>query len=241
MAFPKPNFTQTPNLFFDDSLRKIKSFAELKVVLAVVRQTFGWRKDSDKLSHSQLAKLTGLTRRGVINGVNKALEHGFLERQPSGQTFTYRLALVNGVHQLGDVTSEQDSPEVVNGSDQQLVNEVDTQKKEIKEKKETPHSRLFAFHAERVGKVLNGGKQGKAISSILSAFSESDAIDCYRWVETWSDATDWAVVASKIGPWLAGRKRGNGHAEPVAHDAAWHAKQAELARRAGREYRPSAT
>lgn len=152
MAFPKPNFTQTPNLFFDDSLPKIKSFAELKVVLAVVRQTFGWRKESDKLSHSQLANLTGLTRRGVINGVNMALEHGFLEREASGQTFIYRLALVNSVHQSEQVASEQDSPELVNESDTQLVNQVHTQKKGSKEKKE----KSVGAHTAGNGKKRDG-------------------------------------------------------------------------------------
>lgn len=116
----------------------------MKVILAIVRQTFGWHKADDRISISQLVKLTGLTRQGVINGVARALEDGFLDRQPVGQSFTYSLKvvnevdqpLVNEVDQFQPQASQQDRPELVNETDHQLVNEVDPQKKESKEIKE---------------------------------------------------------------------------------------------------------
>lgn len=145
--FVAPNHTQTPNIFFDDSLPKIKSFAELKVILAIVRQTFGWHKPDDRISISQLVKLTGLTRQGVVNGVARALEDGFLDRQPVGQSFTYSLKVVNEVDQFQVQTSQQDRPELVNQVDRQLVNEVDPQKKESKEKKEIEPALPFSSKA----------------------------------------------------------------------------------------------
>jgi len=150
-GLPPPNHTQTPNIFFDESLAKIKSFAELKVILAVIRQTFGWHKDSDKLSHSQLAKTTGLTRRGTINGIERALEEGYLEREPSGQSFTYRLALVNIEAPVNEVSSEPTSPELVNVVHQQLVNQVGTQKKGKKKVKKEEGAQ-----AQPGGTVLSG-------------------------------------------------------------------------------------
>jgi len=241
-GFEKPNHTQTPNTFFDESLKNISSLPELKIVLAIIRKTFGWQKERDKISMSQLREITGLKQQSVQRGIDLALADGFIEREPVGQQFFYSLKLVTPRDQSHHVTSHTTLLEPVTRGDRKLVTPRDTQKKEIKEKKESPHTRLMEFHANRVGKVLNGGKQGKAISAILSGFSEADAIACYEWLESepWCSAPDWALVASKIGPWLAKKRSGNGSGKPK-HDAAWHARQAEIARKGGYEYRPDAT
>lgn len=55
----EPNTTQVPNYVF--ALIPNLSEAELKVLLAVVRKTYGWHKDADKISVSQLEKMTGLS------------------------------------------------------------------------------------------------------------------------------------------------------------------------------------
>lgn len=210
-GFAIPEHTQTPNSFFDVTLPQIKSIGELKVLLAVMRQTFGWRKFTDTISMSQLVKITGLTRQGVANGLKLALAHGYIERTPHGQSFTYGLRLVKEVDQSSKLTSQGSRPEVVNEVDQQLVKQIDPQKKGIKEKKETADfAVLMRYHADRIGKVLDGGKQGSAIKRILAAgYSTEDAIACYEWAVGWSDAPDWALVQGKIGSWLA-QRRGNG-------------------------------
>lgn len=217
-GFARPNHTQTPNIFFDDSLPKIKSFAELKVILAVVRQTFGWHKADDRLSISQLVKLTGLTRQGVVNGVAKSLADGFLERQPVGQSFTYSLKLVNEVDQLEVETSQQDRPEVVNETDQQLVNEVDTQKKGRKEKKENGgYALLIDFHYKRIGRIPDGKAQGAAAKWILETYTSDQAIACYRFQleESWRNGeVSWLTVKKSIGSFLASRS-GNGGGRPA--------------------------
>lgn len=209
-GFAIPEHTQTPNSFFDVTLPQIKSIGELKVLLAIMRQTFGWRKFSDTISLSQLVKITGLSRQGVTNGLHLALQHGHIERKPHGNSFTYGLKLlVKEVDQSSKLTSQEGGPEMVKQVDHQVVKQVDTQKKDIKEKKETPaFAVLMKHHADRVGKILDGGKQGKAIKNILSAgYSPEDAVACYQWATEWSDAPDWALVQGKIGSWLAQRRR----------------------------------
>lgn len=121
MPFDAPNYTQFPNALI--MLMPEMGEAELKVTLAIARKTFGWHKDEDKLSLSQLMELTGLSRQGVLNGILAGTERGTIARREDGDSFKYRL-LVNEV----DQTSQPSRPEV--------VNEVDTQKKD-KEKKET--------------------------------------------------------------------------------------------------------
>src|ERR1051325_2533000 len=158
-GFEKPNHTQTPNSFFDESLKHISSLPELKVVLAIIRKTLGWQKNKDKISMSQIKEMTGLQQQSVKRGIDLALEHGFIDREPCGQQFFYSLKLVTPRDQSRHVTSNKVLP--------QLVTPRDTQKKGIKEKKESTsfHSVLMKYHADRVGKILDAGKQGRAIKN----------------------------------------------------------------------------
>lgn len=92
MSYEKPNYTQVPNALFDIHMPEMGN-AELRVVLAIARNTFGWQKGSTNLSITQLESLTGLSRQGVQNGVNDALDRGVLERISVGQSFEYRLII----------------------------------------------------------------------------------------------------------------------------------------------------
>lgn len=204
-GFEKPNHTQTPNSLFA-ALPEIKSVSELKVILAIVRRTFGWHKESDKISLSQLEADTGLTRESVSQGVQAALEHEYIIRKPAGQGHVYKLKLVGKTDQSEKPTSQEIRPKVVKDSDQQVVGNSDPQKKATKEKKETPHSRLFKYHADRLGgKVLDGGKQGKAIKTLLANYTEAECRECYesQLAEAWRERkVSWATVLSGIGNWL---------------------------------------
>jgi phage replication O-like protein O len=83
-GFQFPNTTQIPNEVFDSLLPHL-SGGELKVLLYICRRTFGFRKDSDSISLTQIAhgittragrvldQGTGLSKRHVINAL-KALE-----------------------------------------------------------------------------------------------------------------------------------------------------------------------
>lgn len=150
-GYVKPNYTQLPNALLDHHLPDMKE-AELKVVLAIARATFGWHKEKDKLSLSQLMERTGLTRQGVVNGIQNGIERGIIARIEDGMGFVYSLViedqlvnevdylpakLVNEVDQSTKKTSQRKRLELVNEVDQlspKLVNEVDSQKKGIKER-----------------------------------------------------------------------------------------------------------
>jgi phage replication O-like protein O len=79
MSLPIPNYTQIPNVILDDYLAVMKP-AELRVVLAIARQTFGWHRESEQLSIAELEAMTGMSRQGVLNGLNDAIESGIIER-----------------------------------------------------------------------------------------------------------------------------------------------------------------
>jgi phage replication O-like protein O len=132
MSYEGPNFTAIPNVLLDDHMADMKE-AELRITLAIARKTFGWHKSADQLSLSQLMELTGLSRQGVINGVEAGIKRGTINKKPAGQTFIYSL-VVNEVDQSNKPTSQLSRLALVNEVDQlspKLVNEVDTQKKDL--------------------------------------------------------------------------------------------------------------
>jgi hypothetical protein len=63
-GFISPRYTQVPDTLFDDLMAYL-SGAELKVLLYIIRRTFGFKKDSDTISLRQICK--GIkTREGEV-------------------------------------------------------------------------------------------------------------------------------------------------------------------------------
>src|SRR3712207_3089459 len=59
-GYTSPNYTQVPDELFDEQLPHL-SGAELKVLLYIMRRTFGFKKTSDDISLSQICE--GITTR----------------------------------------------------------------------------------------------------------------------------------------------------------------------------------
>ena len=70
-------FVPIPNAYIDRYLADL-SGAELKVLLAILRRTVGWRKESDEISIEQLQQMTGLARNSVRAGLRGLLERGLV-------------------------------------------------------------------------------------------------------------------------------------------------------------------
>jgi len=91
---PRSNYHFMPNQFGDEVLEKVDTVAELKVILFVMRHTWGYnefgsngkkitldefvfgrmRKDKTRFS-----KGVGLSKSAVIRGIKAAIDHGFLK------------------------------------------------------------------------------------------------------------------------------------------------------------------
>jgi phage replication O-like protein O len=78
--FEKPNYTQTPNAFFDEIAPNLKE-GELRIMLVLIRQTYGWMKPWDRISISQLMKKSGMERKAVCNAVKSLEEKNLLFRK----------------------------------------------------------------------------------------------------------------------------------------------------------------
>lgn len=116
----EPNYTQSPNVFYDELLREIDTLAELKVTDVIIRHTFGYHKDAAKLSYAKLQGLTGMGRDSVAAGLRAALERGTIGRDPSGNSFEYYL-VVGQSNQTDEPEQLEVPTEIVGKSNQQIV------------------------------------------------------------------------------------------------------------------------
>ena len=67
-GFFRPNTTNTPDEIFDRFLT-VLTHAELKVLLYIVRRTFGFKKDCDHISIKQISE-------GIVTRTGHTLDHG---------------------------------------------------------------------------------------------------------------------------------------------------------------------
>jgi hypothetical protein len=107
-GFKSPNYTNVPDEFLDFYVPYL-SESELKVSLYIIRRTFGFKKEADSISLSQLENGivtkdgrvldygTGLSRPSIVNAIKGLLEKGIIEAEKSksqnggNATTTYRL------------------------------------------------------------------------------------------------------------------------------------------------------
>jgi phage replication O-like protein O len=81
-GFPKPQYTRTPNLIFDQLLPEL-SGSQLKALLYIVRRTMGWRKDQEFIpaSIAEIQEGTGLSNRAVIDALDFLLQRRLVLRR----------------------------------------------------------------------------------------------------------------------------------------------------------------
>jgi predicted transcriptional regulator len=96
-----PNFTQIPNIILDDFLSLLNG-SEIKVLLYICRRTYGFQKNSDSISISQICSGiktkdgnvldsgTGLSNKPVIEALKKLEEYGLIKSEKvNGNTTKY--------------------------------------------------------------------------------------------------------------------------------------------------------
>lgn len=90
-----PNTITVPRVMFDWA-REIDNLSELKTVLAVFEATFGWGKQEDQLSISQVQDRGGMkSRQSAVTGTGKALDHGYISRRKQGNSYAYRVDVID--------------------------------------------------------------------------------------------------------------------------------------------------
>lgn len=109
-GLPRPNTTQVPDVFLDEIMSTLNE-AELRVMLYIIRRTYGFKRDEDTISLAQFSRGiitydgrcldggTGMKRTSVIRGLRSLEKRQLIEvvrvvtaehgKQPS----SYRLVL----------------------------------------------------------------------------------------------------------------------------------------------------
>lgn len=89
LGFQSPTYTPVPDELFDELLPELGE-AELRVLLYIIRRTFGFKRDRDAISLSQMVdgirlrdgrvldRGTGMSRRGVMKGCAGLIEKGII-------------------------------------------------------------------------------------------------------------------------------------------------------------------
>lgn len=140
--FLEPGYTQIPNKVLD-SLRLFTE-SEVRILMALCRQTFGYKKYQDTISISQFMKFTGMTKTGVIAGTDGLLKQGVIYRIEKstkfGKSYEYGFRMEKNteedlVRQADRVTLDLKG-EVVRQADKEVVRQADTQNKEEKQSTE---------------------------------------------------------------------------------------------------------
>lgn len=78
-------YTKISNDLLEGILKSDNTFLETKVVLAIIRQTYGWGKKSAAISISQFEKITGSDRRNIQKAVLSLAEREAITRQPGAK------------------------------------------------------------------------------------------------------------------------------------------------------------
>ncbi len=118
-GFSAPNYTQVPDEFFDFLAPQLTE-AELRVLLYIIRRTYGFKKFADDISLNQLVSGittkdgtvldtgTGMHRKSVIRAIKGLVENGVIEavrnQSPKRgyEATTYRLHFASSPLALSD-------------------------------------------------------------------------------------------------------------------------------------------
>lgn len=152
----KPNFTQIPNVFFDEIYSKL-GFAELKVLLYIMRRTYGFQKKTDKISLTQfengIDKLdtgTGLARKNIISALSSLEEKKIVIKNKNKYITSYSLYLDSDLKLVtqSNQTSYAELPELVTQSNPQK------KEKESIQNKDTAFDSFWSVYPKKVNKKV---------------------------------------------------------------------------------------
>jgi hypothetical protein len=130
-GFGSPNYTQVPDELFDQLMPDL-SGAELKVLLYIIRRTFGFKKNSDPISFNQfldgikgkdgkiLDRGCGIKSRDKLNNALKSLlSKGIITAEKRADTKGGKQTTVYSLRFRTEVSSQEASTETVLGGSPQ--------------------------------------------------------------------------------------------------------------------------
>lgn len=130
MSFQSPNYTQSPNDFYDMIPEMVES--ELRVTLVMIRNTFGFHRAGFKMGIRELAKASGLSEQGARDGAKLAEKRGTFKRSNPDTKKEAEWELVVQDPQLVDLQPVEVEPPASRGQTSSQLGTVPLLKKELK-------------------------------------------------------------------------------------------------------------
>jgi len=119
----QPNSFQTPNILIDEIAPKLKE-GELRVILYMMRKTFGWNKNWEHLTLEMIETGTGMKRKATSNGIKGLIRLGYIEKIQTGPVnhleSYYRIVISRGSNNVSEYPKDtpqgypKDTPPIIN-------------------------------------------------------------------------------------------------------------------------------
>jgi phage replication O-like protein O len=170
-----PNYTQTPNAFFDEFLKEIDTMAELKVTLAIIRNTFGWKKDEDRISLSQLVEITGMHRETVALGIRAALRRGYVGRRKEGNGYVYGVRVTSP--DIRPDASRNIRPTKETEKEKNTLNKLSGPEDPPEEGKRVPWMGVYVREAEEIGVAISDKDRQRLPGNFTKCVMKEGATD----------------------------------------------------------------
>lgn len=90
-----PNTFQTPRGLIDNNILFELTGSETKLLLVIIRKTYGWFKTQDKISRSQFEELTGLDKKSIQQARNGLIGKKLIEYIPENGMIPSTYILLN--------------------------------------------------------------------------------------------------------------------------------------------------
>ncbi|KOP32045.1 DNA replication protein [Xenorhabdus sp. GDc328] len=133
VADVEDGYTRIANELLESIASSDLTARQLKVMLAIIRKTYGFGKKSDRIADSQVAAITGLSRQNVNKAKNELISMRFLI--PDGNKIGVNKATTEWVNQSRDSVSNLKTKNVSKLETDDVPN-VETHKRNTLKKKE---------------------------------------------------------------------------------------------------------
>jgi len=107
MRIVKPSYFQCPNDLIDHWMPLLKE-GELRILLIVIRKTFGWNKDKDYIAYSLFEELSGMGRKAVVKAVHGLVEKNLIKKEITGLFGKEKIFYSLIVHEIEQQKIESD-------------------------------------------------------------------------------------------------------------------------------------
>lgn len=207
-GFDPPFYTQVPDALFDRFLPEL-SGAELKVVLYIVRRTFGFKKTDDDISISQLMNGitkrngdvldygTGLSRDSVTRATKSLVDKGLIVRVRNSSAKQGDLATTYRLRMKGEEGGVRKSDTGVSENRTGGVRGSDTQYTEIQDKEEQADIRIESFLTD-FSKEFRDRAPGRASITRAERLFDDSRLDFERFSELLYEARSRTKRATNV-------------------------------------------